>query len=228
MIVQDNTSHNRRTVFFRLAAITLALLMMLALCPPEIFAAPPPQSDPFGIAMPPEFLKVANALKRNDYDEALKQLSEMRSVAVKTKNRLLLQEILAVIKDVNQLKRAFATVREKIGALKENPNDPEANEKVGIFYCAEKGDWSTGLQLLSKSRNSDLRQTSNFPGEWTRGNYPRSFSFDPTGQFLYCCNQRADSAAVFKVDKNTGKLNFTNHYAAVGNPSHIVFLDLAK
>jgi len=64
--------------------------------------------------------------------------------------------------------------------------------------------------------------------EWTRGNYPRSFSFDPTGQFLYCCNQRADSVAVFKVDKNTGKLNFTNHYAAVGNPSHIVFLDLAK
>ena len=64
--------------------------------------------------------------------------------------------------------------------------------------------------------------------EWTRGNYPRSFSFDPTGQFLYCCNQRADSVAVFQVDKKTGKLNFTNHYAAVGNPSHIVFLDLAK
>ena len=26
--------------------------------------------------------------------------------------------------------------------------------------------------------------------EWTRGNYPRSFSFDPTGQFFYCCNRR--------------------------------------
>lgn len=64
--------------------------------------------------------------------------------------------------------------------------------------------------------------------EWTRGNYPRSFSFDPTGQFLYCCNQRADSVAVFQVDKKTGKLKFTNHYAAVGNPSHLVFLDLAK
>jgi len=64
--------------------------------------------------------------------------------------------------------------------------------------------------------------------EWTRGDYPRSFSFDPTGQFLYCCNQRADSIAVFRVDKKTGKLNFTNHYAAVGNPSHLVFLDLAK
>lgn len=64
--------------------------------------------------------------------------------------------------------------------------------------------------------------------EWTRGNYPRSFNFDPTGQFLYSCNQRADNVAVFGVDAKTGALNFTGHYAAVGNPSIIVFLDLAK
>ena len=64
--------------------------------------------------------------------------------------------------------------------------------------------------------------------EWTRGNYPRSFSFDPTGQFFYCCNQRADNVAVFKVDRKTGGLNFTGNFAAVGNPSMILFLDLAK
>jgi 6-phosphogluconolactonase len=64
--------------------------------------------------------------------------------------------------------------------------------------------------------------------EWTRGDYPRSFSFDPSGQFLYCCNQRADSIAVFRVDRKGGGLRFTDHYAAVGNPSHIVFLDLAR
>jgi len=64
--------------------------------------------------------------------------------------------------------------------------------------------------------------------EWTRGNYPRSFNFDPTGQFLYSCNQRGDNIAVFRVDRNTGGLTFTGHYAPVGNPSIIVFLDLAK
>ena len=64
--------------------------------------------------------------------------------------------------------------------------------------------------------------------EWTRGNYPRSFSFDPTGRFLYCGNQRADNVAVFEVNRDNGGLRFTGHYAAVGNPSHIVFLDLAK
>jgi 6-phosphogluconolactonase (cycloisomerase 2 family) len=60
--------------------------------------------------------------------------------------------------------------------------------------------------------------------EWTRGNYPRSFEFDPSGRFLYCCNQRADNIAVFAVDKRSGKLKFTGEYAAVGNPSMVVFV----
>ena len=72
---------------------------------------------------------------------------------------------------------------------------------------------------------SDGRLT--FVGEeWTRGNYPRSFTFDPTGRFLYCCNQRADAVTIFRVNRATGGLSFTGHYAAVGNPSIVVFLDL--
>ena len=64
--------------------------------------------------------------------------------------------------------------------------------------------------------------------EWTRGNYPRSFNFEPTGQFLYVCNQRADNLATFRVDQQTGGLKFTGHYTPVGNPSIIVFLELGK
>jgi 6-phosphogluconolactonase len=73
------------------------------------------------------------------------------------------------------------------------------------------------------------RGTLSYVGEeWTRGNYPRSFSFDPTGQFLYCCNQRSDNVTVFEVQRQTGRLTFTGLYAPVGNPSMIAFLDLAK
>lgn len=64
--------------------------------------------------------------------------------------------------------------------------------------------------------------------EWTHGDYPRSFTFDPTNSYLYCCNQRADHIAVFRVDKSSGKLAFTGHYTPVGNPSQIVFRDFAK
>jgi 6-phosphogluconolactonase (cycloisomerase 2 family) len=64
--------------------------------------------------------------------------------------------------------------------------------------------------------------------EWTRGNYPRSFTFDPTGQYLYCCNQRADNVTQFEVDRETGRLRFTGRFTPVGNPSHVVFVDLAQ
>ena len=84
------------------------------------------------------------------------------------------------------------------------------HDSIGIFSVGEKGE----LKFVTE--------------EWTRGNYPRSFNFDPTGTFLYCCNQRGDNVAVFGVNRETGALKFTGHYAPVGNPSIIVFLDLGK
>ena len=82
------------------------------------------------------------------------------------------------------------------------------HDSIGIFAVGPNGD----LTFLEE--------------EWTRGNYPRSFSFDPTGRFLACCNQRADNVAIFEVNRTTGSLKFTGHYAPVGNSSCVVFLDL--
>jgi|MDTC01.2.fsa_nt_gb iduronate 2-sulfatase len=64
--------------------------------------------------------------------------------------------------------------------------------------------------------------------EWTRGNYPRSFNVDPSDTFFYVCNQRADNITTFRRNHNTGQLSFTGHFTPVGNPSIIVFKDLAK
>jgi hypothetical protein len=47
------------------------------------------------------------------------------------------------------------------------------------------------------------------------------------GRFLHSGNQRADNIAVFRVNRESGGLDFTGFYSAVGNPSMIVFLDLA-
>ncbi|WP_145080693.1 lactonase family protein [Aureliella helgolandensis] len=80
------------------------------------------------------------------------------------------------------------------------------------------------ISTFSVGPEGELTLVSNV---WTRGNYPRSFSFDPTGAFLYCCNQRADNVTVFKVNRQTGQLAFTGHYTPVGNPSMITFLDLS-
>ncbi|MCA9061609.1 MAG: lactonase family protein [Planctomycetaceae bacterium] len=79
------------------------------------------------------------------------------------------------------------------------------HDSIGIFAVGEDG------------------TLSHVADEWTRGNYPRSFSFEPAGRFLYCCNQRADHVAVFEVNRDTGNLRFTGQFAPVGNPSIIVF-----
>jgi 6-phosphogluconolactonase (cycloisomerase 2 family) len=84
------------------------------------------------------------------------------------------------------------------------------HDSIGIFKIADDG------------------TLAHVADEWTRGNYPRSFNFDPTGNFLYCCNQRGDNVATFKVDRETGMLAFTGQYTPVGNPSIIVFLELNR
>jgi 6-phosphogluconolactonase (cycloisomerase 2 family) len=84
------------------------------------------------------------------------------------------------------------------------------HDTIAIFAIGAKGD----LKYVGE--------------EWTRGNYPRSFNFGPGGRFLYSCNQRGDNVAVFAVDPKAGGLTFTGHYAPVGNPSSIVFLDTRK
>lgn len=108
---------------------------------------------------------------------------------------------------------------------------------AGSNFCSEILVSSDGRFVYAGNRLHDSigifsigpNGTLTFVGEeWTRGDYPRSFNFDPTGQFLYCCNQRDDNIAVFRVDRKTGDLNFTGHYTPVGNPSSIVFLDRRK
>jgi 6-phosphogluconolactonase len=79
------------------------------------------------------------------------------------------------------------------------------------------------IGIFAVGATGDLTSTGE---EWTRGNYPRSFGFDPSGAFLYCCNQRADHVTVFRVDRKTGALAFTGQYVPVGNPSCVAFCDL--
>lgn len=81
------------------------------------------------------------------------------------------------------------------------------------------------IGIFAVGRDGQLKFVAD---EWTRGNYPRSFTFSPDGKFLYCCNQRADHVSVFQVNRRNGTLKFTGQFVPVGNPSHIVFLNLPK
>ena len=60
--------------------------------------------------------------------------------------------------------------------------------------------------------------------EWTRGDYPRSFNIDPSGNYLYSCNQRADAITTYRVNRKTGALSFLGQYTPIGTPATILFL----
>ena len=79
------------------------------------------------------------------------------------------------------------------------PGSPAATSAPEILVSADGQFVYAGNRLhdsigiFSVGPNGDLTYVGE---EWTRGNYPRSFTFDPTGQFLYCCNQRGDNVTL--------------------------------
>jgi 6-phosphogluconolactonase len=59
---------------------------------------------------------------------------------------------------------------------------------------------------------------------WVHSDSPRSITIDPSGQWLYSCNQRGDSITSFRVNSSTGALAFTGRFEAVGSPTVMSFL----
>ncbi len=53
---------------------------------------------------------------------------------------------------------------------------------------------------------------------------PRNFNLDPTGQWLITAGQNSDNLAIFRVDPQTGKLEFTGTKLEVGAPVCVKFL----
>jgi len=87
-----------------------------------------------------------------------------------------------------------------------------------FLYAANRLHDSIAVFLIGESGELTFASET-----WTRGDYPRSFTIDPSGHYVYCCNQRADAITCFRVNSDTGSLTFTDRYTAVGTPSIIVF-----
>lgn len=60
---------------------------------------------------------------------------------------------------------------------------------------------------------------------WMHADYGRAMMFDPSGNFLFCANQRSDAVTSFRVDKASGQLGFTENFTPVGSPTTFAFMD---
>jgi 6-phosphogluconolactonase len=60
----------------------------------------------------------------------------------------------------------------------------------------------------------------NVPAE---GKIPRNFSLDLTGKWMIVAHQKTNSAAVFSVNQETGRLRFTGKKVSLGAPVCVRF-----
>jgi 6-phosphogluconolactonase (cycloisomerase 2 family) len=77
------------------------------------------------------------------------------------------------------------------------------------------------IAVFSIGSSGKLKHLGDTP---TLGDYPCQFNFDPSGNFLYVCNQRSDQITSFRIDRRTGLLNFTGQYTPIGTPTCITFM----
>lgn len=57
----------------------------------------------------------------------------------------------------------------------------------------------------------------------TEGDYPRHTNIDPSGRYVFVCNQKGDNVVSYRINPQTGALTPTGQYAAAGTPACILF-----
>jgi len=88
-----------------------------------------------------------------------------------------------------------------------------------FIYAANR--LADSIAIFSVSASGGLTRVGEVS---THGDYPRSFTLDPTGKFLVSCNQRSDALTTYRVEAKGSKLAFMGEYTPVGSPAIIVFL----
>jgi 6-phosphogluconolactonase len=79
----------------------------------------------------------------------------------------------------------------------------------------------SAIAVFAVAGDGELRMISEV---WAHADSPRCLTIDPSGQFLYSCNQRSDSITSFRISAATGGLQFTGRYEPVGSPAVMVML----
>ena len=88
-----------------------------------------------------------------------------------------------------------------------------------FLYAANR--LHNAVAIFAVNDDGQLRSISE---TWVHADSPRSLCIDPSGSFLYSCNQRGDSITSFHLNAATGALTFTGRFEAVGSPAVMTFL----
>jgi len=75
------------------------------------------------------------------------------------------------------------------------------------------------IAIFAVANDGQLRMISE---NWVHADYPRCLTIDPSGEFLYSCNQKGDSITSFRINAASGGLQFTGRFEPVGSPAVMI------
>jgi 6-phosphogluconolactonase len=79
----------------------------------------------------------------------------------------------------------------------------------------------SSIAVFAVAGDGQLRSVAE---NWAHADSPRSISIDPSGEFLYSCNNKGDSLTSFRISPVSGTLSFTGRFEPVGSPASMVFI----
>ena len=79
----------------------------------------------------------------------------------------------------------------------------------------------SAVAVFAVANDGQLRSLSE---TWVHADSPRNLCIDPSGAFLFSCNQRGDSITSFHLNAATGALTFTGRFEPVGSPASMTIL----
>jgi 6-phosphogluconolactonase len=120
---------------------------------------------------------------------------------------------LALIQSISCLPAAYPTHLNTCGRI--------CVHKSGRFVVVSNRGHESLAILRVKTKGSEKGKLQAVGYFHTRGETPRHFQFDSSGQFLIVANQDSDSIAVFSFNLSTGQIKFTGNDYRVPSPNFV-------
>ena len=98
------------------------------------------------------------------------------------------------------------------------PADIHIDRAGRTLYVSNRGHNTIAVFSVTNEGGLALEQTVSTEGDW-----PRSFTLDPTEQWLLVANQRTNSVIVFRRDTDTGRLSPTRQRLEIASPVCVRF-----
>jgi 6-phosphogluconolactonase len=120
---------------------------------------------------------------------------------------------LTLIQSIKTVPAAFCTTMNTCGRI--------CVHKIGRFVIVSNRGHESIAIFRVRSKGPARGQLGLVGYYHTRGETPRHFQFDSSGQFLIVANQDTDSVAVFAFNLSSGELKYTGHEYRVPSPNFI-------